>query len=104
MKKVADKLKLTMDCEAIVRSVELLMARHAAEIKTVQADSEDNKVKVAFSCGIDGSEAEPLVKTTIKFSATVSDSVTAKLDTRGQGSFEFVDDEETADGDVEADA
>lgn len=77
---------------AILRAVAILYDRHCEEIEEVQAESEQNQVTVAFGTHIDCSEAEPIVKTKIKFSAVVTDSVTARLEGVDQEAFEFLDD------------
>lgn len=78
-----------MNC--VVAAVHKLWARHASEIKQVREESEQNMVNVAFGIKIDCSEAEPTVKTQLKFVSSVTDSVTARLDDANQGRFEFLE-------------
>jgi hypothetical protein len=87
---------------AILKGVEMLYHKHSEEIAEVQAQSEQNMINVAFGVKIDCSEAEPIVKVGIKFTATVTDSMTARLESDTQGGFEFlaeVDKSETDDDD-----
>lgn len=75
---------------AIVDSVEKLLKLHGGEIRTMREESEQNIANIAFSVKIDGSEAETTVKTQIRFSSSVTDSVTARLDDPNQNSFDFI--------------
>lgn len=77
---------------AILRAMAILYDRHGEEIEQVQAESAQNQVSVTFGVHIDCSEAEPIVKTKIKFQAVVTDSVTARLEGVDQEAFEFLDD------------
>ena len=91
---------------AIIRAVAILYDRHCDEIEQVQEESTQNQISVAFGTLIDCSEAEPIVKTKIKFSAVVTDSVTARLEGVDQEAFEFLDDMDKKDvpeGDPEDD-
>lgn len=77
--------------KSILEAVAILYERHGEEIKEVREESEQQIVNVAFGIKIDCSDAEPTVKTQIRFAAHVTDSVTARLDNPNQGKFTFLD-------------
>lgn len=86
---------------AILKGVETLYHKHGDEIAEIQAQSEQNMINVAFGVKIDCSEAEPIVKVSIRIPSTITDSMTARLEDENQGGFEFL--AEVDDGGMEGD-
>ena len=46
---------------------------------------------LSINAKIDGADAEPIVKVSMKFGRAVKDSITARLDDENQGGFSFLD-------------
>lgn len=92
--------------KAILKSVEKLYGLHGAEIEEIQNESEQRIISFGFSIRIDCSEAEPIVKTSIRIPSTITDSTTARLEDENQGGFQFlseVDGTDESEGDEPTD-
>lgn len=60
--------------EAMHEDIGDLYKQHEEELMGVLDDSEDKKVTITFAVQIDKSETEPQLKTTLRFSTSVTDS------------------------------
>ncbi len=60
--------------EAMHEDIGDLYKQHEEELMGVLDESEDKKVTITFSVQIDKSETEPQLKTTLRFSTSVTDS------------------------------
>lgn len=90
-KKTKKAVKPTGWVDAICEGVHRLLVNHAEEIEKVKNESEQNIVSIGLSSVMDGSEAQTVIKTKLKFVQAVTDTVTIRLDDPNQGSFEFVE-------------
>lgn len=70
--------------DLIEEHVNKLLNAHAAEILDTLAESETNKLTVNFGVNLDASEAVMAVKTSIRFSSSVTDSLTGNVDDPNQ--------------------
>ena len=70
----------TQIVEGITKAVAELYTHHSGEIQENLDESESKKVAVSFNCDLDCSESEPLVTVKIRFSASVTDKRTFRLD------------------------
>jgi hypothetical protein len=103
------KLKLAEPTEAIrpnikralVSAVAALYDRNAEDLQQMQEASAEHCISVSINAKIDGGEAEPIVKVSMKFGRAVKDSITARLDDENQGGFSFLDAGGTDDQEVD---
>ena len=70
--------------EGITKAVAELYTHHSGEIQENLDESESKKVAVSFGCDLDCSESEPLVTVKIRFSASVTDKRTFRVDDPNQ--------------------
>ena len=76
---------------AIVAAVAALYDRNAEDLQLMQEASPEHCISVSINAKIDGGEAEPIVKVSMKFGRTVKDTITARCDDENQGGFSFLD-------------
>ena len=74
----------TQIVEGITKAVAELYTHHSGEIQENLDESESKKIDVTFGASIDCSESEPLVTVKIRFSASVTDKRTFRVDDPGQ--------------------
>ena len=68
-----------------------LLEKHIAEIFKVCDESDENKVTVNLAVELDRSESEAMVSTRLRFSQSVTDKRTSRIDDPAQEKFEFID-------------
>ena len=74
----------------VVKDIRDLMEAHYSEIETFIDESEAKKATVNFGAVIDQSESAPSMKTSIRFSQSVTDTRTSTLDDPAQVPMPFV--------------
>lgn len=76
--------------DRVVKDIRDLMEAHYSEIETFIDESEAKKATVNFGVVIDQSESAPSMKTSIRFSQSVTDTRTSTLDDPAQLPMPFV--------------
>lgn len=82
--------KNTVLMDAIMEGVKKHLVNHLDEALVIADESENKKVSISFPCLIDMSKTETGVDVKMRFSQSVTDSVSYTLDDPAQGTFEEI--------------